>query len=334
MRRHHGLWARGLINRDSAFLSLLGNALLPTAPVPTLATCCNPLGTPRELVQDSPIQAYVSAVTMCGLIAKVSDDGDDERGWRRGFARTCRPLLGETEARAVGLLESLGFPTSKVRQALAAAEKTMEGGGDRDPAKELRGAVASTGEAYGEIVGFLGVLARRPESEVGALRSIGLELGTMIHLKDAWDDFDDDRRRGRPNPFPASSGLEQRREWLRPIFANSVAVLQQALGGISDLRYQGLIHSILIDGVGRRTNEMLARLEDYEEKEKEKQRRKREKKSRRERGEGGCCRHCDCHCCDCTDCSGCSKGCGKGGGSHCDCNPCDGDCCGCDCGCN
>lgn len=308
--------------------------------MPTLATCCNPLGMPRELVQSGPVQAYVSAVTMCGLIAKVSDDGDDERGWRRGFAKTCRPLLGETEARAVGLLESLGFPTSKVRQALAAPEKTMNRVGD--PATQLRGAVATTGEAYGEIVGFLGVLTKRADDEVRALRCVGHELGTMIHLKDGWDDFDDDRRRGRPNPFAASSTKAERREWLKPVLSNSLEVLQQAMGSLRDLRYRGLLHTILIDGATAQVTEMMTTLEEYERQEKEKRERgksKKEKKPRSKRDDNGCdCGGCDCgdcgSCCDCFRCfKSCScKGCGKGGGSHCDCNPCDGDICGCDCG--
>ena len=83
LHRHYGLWARGLVNRDSTFLTLLGGALTRDAPSFEEAMCCNPLATPRALLSDGPVIQYAGAVTLCALNAKLDDDVLDEHGWRR-----------------------------------------------------------------------------------------------------------------------------------------------------------------------------------------------------------------------------------------------------------
>jgi hypothetical protein len=323
LRQDYGLWARWLINRDSTFLTLLGSALSRESPAATSATCCNPWARPRDLFQTSSAARYAGAVTVCGLFAKLDDDADDERGPRRWLASAGRRACDESSARAIGVLHALDFPVGDVMRSLQA---------DAAQSKftpSLPVAAAPTSHAYGEIVAHVGQLTDSAPSVIDALRDIGRRLGFLIYTKDAWDDWEKDRRHGRFNPLHALADEDERRTVVLPLVTQALDSLRNSFAALPLHRNRDLLSSMLVDGAeeGVRQSIHIKRADE------ESRRRRRE---RRNKEEGGCCRHCDGGC-DCCDCCRLGKSCGsgsKGGNSMCDCNPCDGDgceCCGCDC---
>jgi len=317
LRQEFGLWSRFLINRDSTFLNLLGSAMDPHPAAFQPATCCNPLGKAHPLLPSGPVPLFVSSVTVCGLIAKLQDDMEDERGPRRMAARFCGGLLAETEAKATGLLHAWDFPTHTVRAHI-------------QPASGSAGFVEQathTGLAYAEITAFIGKLSQTSAANITALRNLGHQLGLLIHLKDAWDDFDKDRTRGRDNPLNAYPDKNKRREALRPVMESAVASLRTAFASLTLHRNRDMLNQIVIEGSERQVQEVLNIHDDFRKQKKE------NKKRRLEKDRGGCCSRCDCGGCDCCpgNCSDIGQCCRCGKSGKCDCNPCDGDCCGCDC---
>lgn len=320
LHRHHGAWARWLVNRDSTFLALLGSALAESPPRFCQTTCCNQFAAPRDLVEDSPVLQYTAAVTICGLSAKLDDDAQDERGWRRWAARLGSHTLDRPIADALGLLHGMHFPVAQVR-AWMAGQSSAESN-----TANLHDCARPTSAAYGEIVAHLATITKAPLAK-SALHQLGESLGFLIYGQDAWDDWAKDQRRGQFNPLHAFPHLSGRRRALLPHLEAALTNLRATFQSLPLRRHRDLLHAVLIEGADQR----VAQVRDGEDGAKGPE----PKLERMGRKEKRCCSKWDC--CECpADCCDCVRCCRmpKRGGSMCDCNPCDGDgieCCGCDC---
>lgn len=328
LRARYGLWSRWLINRDSTFLALTGSALAMRELEPTSATCCNPLGKKRALVQHHPQMKYAAAVTICGLAVKLRDDAGDEQGLRRHASRAGGWLLRRAVSKARVDLEAAGFPVERVAGTIGgqgAAERSGTG---------LTDAVQPVARTYGAIFGHMAGLAGTPAG-TAALTDAGAALGRMIYTVDAWEDYEADVRRRRFNPLPSSQSL--RSEMVAEAVERDLHLLTHSLTALPWQRYGTLIGALSGPMLRRRT---LARLGMAEPpplppelspniSSREERRRKREEK-KEENNEGDACGCCG-RCCNrpmrrrgrsrswCDDCcDGCSHGC-----TVC---PCDGPC--------
>ena len=321
LHRHYGAWARWLVNRDSAFLTLLGNALTDTPPELCQTTCCNKFAAPRDLVADSTVLQYTAAVTVCGLSAKLDDDAQDERGWRLHAARVRSRVLDTPIGDALSLLHAMRFPVQEVRA-------WMAGQGDIEQASAgLHECAGPTRAAYGEIVGHLAQVSGALEAKP-LLRQLGESLGFLIYAQDAWDDWARDKKRGQFNPLHAFPDLTGRRAALLPALEQALTSLRRAFDALPLRRHRDLLHVVLIAGAEERVAQVAG----------EKEPRQKHLQSPIEGTERkrSCWDKCDgCHCDECCDCCSCCRpGWTRGGSSMIDCNPCDGDgcgCCGCDC---
>ena len=315
--REFGHPSRLLVNRDAAFIGLLGLSLDPEAPRWKLSTCCNPLARPFRVADDHPAILHAAAVSVCGLAAKLADDSRDEGFFRRNAAR-CGLMVAERAVdRAVATLNSTSFPTASVFQRLEAQE-------DIEASDPLR-ADEPTAGAYGMIAAHLAGLLGIPEERV-ALRRTGEALGSLVYWRDAWQDRGRDAKRGRFNPFELLD-----RDAIGGRITSSWNGFRAALGELSFPRHRELI-TLIRDATGR---SRVAFLELHSAPDdaarREGKRRNKDRESRR-----SCWDSCDC--CDCCDCLRPRKGgccdaacdCGPGDTGCCDCNPCDGcDCCPC-----
>ncbi|MBB5032725.1 DUF5685 family protein [Prosthecobacter vanneervenii] len=321
LHRHYGAWARWLVNRDSAFLTLLGSALAEAPPVLCRTTCCNAFATPRDLVADSPVLQYTAAVTVCGLSAKLDDDAQDERGWRRHAARVGSRALDRPIGDALGLLHAMRFPVQDVRGWMA-GQADIE-----HSSASLHECARPTCAAYGEIVGHLAQVSGAPGAKP-LLHQLGESLGFLIYAQDAWEDWARDKKRGQFNPLHAFPDLVGRRAALLPKLEQALASLRCAFDALPLRRHRDLLQTVLIAGAEARVVQVAG-----DTKKGTKHVQSPIEGTRRKRS---CWDKCDgCHCGDCSDCCDCCRpGWTRGGSSMIDCNPCDGDgcgCCGCDC---
>lgn len=319
--REFGDPARLLVNRDAAFMALLGMSLDPQAPRWKERTCCNPFARPFAMADGHPAVLHAAAVSVCGLAAKLGDDSRDEGFFPRGMARIGRRLTGPATDRAVALLNSSSFPTAAVMECLDGQEAIEAA----DPLRADEPAAAAYGSIVGHLAGLLGIPGSREP-----LERTGRALGSLVYWRDAWTDRADDARRGRFNPFEAADPEAIRMR---------ISAAWEGFGGaLATLPFQR--HAELVGGVVRSTGRergsfLELRAESKEERE-ERKRRKRERNS--DRWWENCC-DC-CQCCDCCTSTGKAgargKGgccdaacdCGPGDTGCCDCNPCDGcDCC-------
>ncbi|GAA5480296.1 DUF5685 family protein [Haloferula helveola] len=323
--REFGNPSRLLVNRDATFLALVGVSLDPSPPRWRRETCCNPLAMPFPVTDDHPAVMHAAAVSVCGLATKLADDSRDEGPVRRTASRIGATLVEPATDRAVQWLNSSSFPTQRVIELLNRQEDLEA----RDPIHADR----PTSEAFGTITGHLAEVLPLP-GQGPVLHQLGSALGSLVYWRDAWDDRETDRRKGRFNPFHrvAEPAIGER--------------IQAAWSGFTDAlsKLPFVRHRELFDSLCLTTAERHGSFLELKSEEKLERRRKR----RRDREQSRCCDSCDCCPCECCNCCpSCGSGtarsaagskgcldacfdCGPGDSGCCDCCPCDGcDCCPC-----
>ncbi|WP_435892575.1 DUF5685 family protein [Oceaniferula spumae] len=293
--------ARFLVNRDSTFLALAGSALADIDTPMLERTCCNPLAKRKPVSCHAPSLSYAAAVTVSGLAAKLDDNTQDERGWRKQLPRLASSTLAPARDKAIGVLNSAQFPTMELIDHLGQQESIEQGKAGFMAASE------PTAQAYGRIFSHLAEIHLRPLAKLPLFR-LGSSLGRLIYWKDALDDWQDDQRRGRFNPLNHQSPDE-----LPDLVRAEFDQLQTATAEIPWRRHSGLIGSVIGHTVHHH-QEMLGGPGIGGGKKKKKDHSWLD------------CWGCDCCCCDCGSCS---TGADASGGccSGCDCCPCD--CCSC-----
>lgn len=195
LRMDYGLPMRFLVNRDATFLSILGNGLKEVPESPVQATCCNPLGRRRWVVQDGDAVRYAAAVTICGLKAKLADELTDRRRSPARFAlRGVNGALNTTAARAEKHLCEREFPVREVLQALG-RQDALEREATREGKIDLKLLSGPTSFAFGHILAHTAGRGREP------LEQIGRSLGRLIYIMDAWMDRARDAQSRQFNPF-------------------------------------------------------------------------------------------------------------------------------------
>lgn len=304
LRRDYGLPMRFLVNRDATFLSILGTALHPDSASPVYATCCNPLGIPRPVVQEGDAVSYAAAVTLCGLSAKLDDEVLDRRSRPAGIAcRGLRGVLSRPICRAEATLKGRGFPVAAVRDALS-EQSFLEEEACARGRPDLDALCRPSAFAFGQIVAHTGERAGK------ALERIGESLGRLMYTLDAFVDRQRDERSRQFNPFLLRPGLM---EEVPDFLERDLQAISVALGELPLMRHRDVLAEVLGSGLRRTCTAMWSGRASGRPGAPEE--RKRGKRSGQDLC-GGCCDGWGC--CDCAEC----------GLSCCDC---DGFFCGCDC---
>jgi hypothetical protein len=324
--REFGDPARLLVNRDAAFMGLLGTSLDPEPPRSKTGTCCNPFARPFAVVDEHPAVLHAAAVSVCGLAVKLADDSRDEGLLRRGAALFGRHLTESTADRAVAHLNGTSFPTARVMEWLEGQEAIESTEPDR--------ADEPTAAAYGIIVSHLAGLTGVPDSRE-PLERTGRALGSLVYWRDAWTDREDDAKRGRFNPFAVlDAGVIHKR------IAAAWTGLGEAVGVLPFRRNAGLLAGVVRTTGSERRSFLELRMQSPEERREAKRQRRERRREERKQGDRSWVDCCDCT--SCCDCCGGAKGargakggccdaafdCGPGDTGCCDCCPCDGcNCC-------
>lgn len=230
LAREYSAPARILVNRDAAFLGLLGLALDPEEPHWKPATCCNPLARPFPVADDHPAIEHAAAVTICGLAAKLEDDRRDENSGRRGVSRIARWMLTPAVDGALATLNGGGFPAGEVLDTLA-GQTNLE---IENPTR----ADEPTATAYAAFTGHLASITGTQASRA-RLEQLGRALGSLVYWRDAWVDRAEDERKGHFNAF-LCLGLETSRTRIAIAWHN----FREALAGLPLHR-----HALLLDRV-------------------------------------------------------------------------------------
>lgn len=262
-----GTCSRATLNYDMTFMALVRLALTGETPVFTRRRCVvHPV---HRRVMAEP-NASLTMTALCSALLtyhKVADDKADETGLRFIRAEAVTPVVAGARRRALRRMadgqkpQGEGItPDGQVLDGLVAdcMQALAETESKRPPS------VDQPAELFGVMMGDM--LAFGLEGDAARLaRDIGRHTGRWVYILDAADDYEEDVRRKRYNPYVCLYGEgmttlpEERKQEIRTALIGELVEIEAAfdLMEIPDRNLDGVLRNILYEGMPRVADRVL-----------------------------------------------------------------------------
>lgn len=236
--RSFGVFARFTLSYDFAFLAMLKTALdREICPETERCACIAHPFCKRIRVRENAAMQMAARAAMISVYYKLLDDREDEGFFRRIGAVLLLPFAKRARRKALAFADGAAADEAAAKmsaaQAQLEAEKCQIPDAAAEPTANFLAAVLKNCAATAE--------------QAAVLERFGYLLGRYVYLCDALDDLEDDRRRGRYNPFLYAGGEAA-------IAAKNALFLTTAeLSDDFDLlelhRYEGILENIIRIGL-------------------------------------------------------------------------------------
>ena len=236
--RSFGVFARFTLSYDFAFLAMLKTALdREICPETERCACIAHPFCKRIRVRENAAMQMAARAAMISVYYKLSDDREDEGFFRRIGAALLLPFAKRARRKALAFADGAAADEAAAKmsaaQAQLEAEKCQIPDAAAEPTANFLAAVLKNCAATAE--------------QAAVLERFGYLLGRYVYLCDALDDLEDDRQRGRYNPFLYAGGEAA-------IAAKNALFLTTAeLSDDFDLlelhRYEGILENIIRIGL-------------------------------------------------------------------------------------
>ena len=233
-----GVFARFTLSYDFAFLAMLKTALdSEICPETERCACIAHPFCKRIRVRENAAMQMAARAAMISVYYKLLDDREDEGFFRRIGAVLLLPFAKRARRKALAFADGAAADEAAAKmsaaQAQLEAEKCQIPDAAAEPTANFLAAVLKNCAATAE--------------QAAVLERFGYLLGRYVYLCDALDDLEDDRRRGRYNPFLYAGGEAA-------IAAKNALFLTTAeLSDDFDLlelhRYEGILENIIRIGL-------------------------------------------------------------------------------------
>ena len=192
MKKHTGNLSPVTITYDSVFLALVRMAYIPDSELGSSMRRCiaHPAKKKCILTDNSAIEYTARAFAILSYY-KMKDDLADEGVGKRMLVNLTRPVLASAKKRAD--LEPLAEIVKDRLEKITKIEK------------ERRPSIDEPAELFGELLGEIFAYGLDGADRV-VTYECGYHLGKFILLVDAIDDYEDDLRTGKYNPYVISYG--------------------------------------------------------------------------------------------------------------------------------
>ena len=183
----------GTLSYDFAFLAIIRMTLEGIHPEFEERRCAAHPFKKRPAVKTNSALEYCSAAAAILSYGKCMDDISDEKGLVRLRARLALPFFKGARKKALKKFPELSALDEKVSELLSEMSIVEKDTSSHPSADRL-------GEIFGFILGeIISFGLEGIKAKLGA--SLGRAIGHWLYLTDAADDYEDDARRGRFNPF-------------------------------------------------------------------------------------------------------------------------------------
>ena len=236
--RSFGVFARFTLSYDFAFLAMLKTAFdSEICPETERCACIAHPFCKRIRVRENAAMQMAARAAMISVYYKLLDDRKDEGFLKRLGAALLLPFAKRARRRALSFGDGVAADAAAAEMSAAQgqleAEKCQIPDAAAEPTANFLAAVLKNCAATAE--------------QAAVLERFGYLLGRYIYLCDALDDLEDDRRRGRYNPFLYAGGEAA-------IAAKNALFLTTAeLSDDFDLlelhRYEGILENIIRIGL-------------------------------------------------------------------------------------
>ncbi len=187
MKRHTGALSNVTLSYDSVLLALVRMLYIPDSEISAEKKRCiaHPLKKRCMLTENSATE-YTARAFAILTYHKALDDIKDERGFKRVAVGTVKPIISSGAKRA-----DISYISDICAKKLSEIDK-LEG----EKTASVDAPAALFGELLGEIFAY-----GLPERDAIAPREFGYRLGRFIYAIDAAEDYDEDRKSGKYNPY-------------------------------------------------------------------------------------------------------------------------------------
>lgn len=194
MKKHTGALSNVTLSYDSVFLALVRMLYIDDAAFSARRRRCiaHPLKK-RPMLDENEAIKYTARAFAVLTYYKLRDDLHDERGLKRLASGAVQPITSHANAKA-----SLGALGEIVADRLAKIDAL-----EAEKCQSVDAPAALFGELLGEIFA-----AGLPEGERLVPYELGYHLGKFIYAADAAEDYAEDKKRGRYNPYVLLYGGE------------------------------------------------------------------------------------------------------------------------------
>lgn len=236
--RSFGVFARFTLSYDFAFLAMLKTALdSEICPETERCACIAHPFCKRIRVRENAAMQMAARAAMISVYYKLLDDRADEGFFRRIGAALLLPFARRARRKALAFADGAAADEAAAKMSAAQAQLETEKCPIPDAAAE-------------PTANFLAAVLKNcaaTAEQAAVLERFGYLLGRYVYLCDALDDLEDDRRRGRYNPFLYAGGEAA-------IAAKNALFLTTAeLSDDFDLlelhRYEGILENIIRIGM-------------------------------------------------------------------------------------
>lgn len=192
MKRHTGTLSNLTLSYDSVFLALVRMLYLDDEHFSCSSRRCiaHPAAK-RPMMDENPALVYTARAFAILTYYKMRDDLDDERGMRRVASLALQPISSHSKKRAaISELEAV------VAERLAKIRGLEDSGCD---------SVDKPASVFGELLGEIFAHGLDPDKRLVPY-TLGYHLGRFIYAADAAEDYEEDRRGGKYNPYVIGYG--------------------------------------------------------------------------------------------------------------------------------
>lgn len=178
---------------------------------------------------------YAADMNVLFSYYKCRDDWEDERKvWKLAYEKLLKPKYRKVEG-------AYGEKVLRVDRLLGEISQ-----GERGHEQNIDQMAGRFGEVMAEIFAW-----NRDEWEE-SLRRIGFYLGKFVYLMDAYEDLDEDRKKGTYNPFSELSKSGEFEDSSRNILTMMMAECSREFETLPILKDVEILRNILYSGVWRR----------------------------------------------------------------------------------
>ena len=194
MKKHTGTFSNVTLTYDSVFLALARMLFVPDEAFAVEKKRCiaHPMKR-RPMLKMNDALEYTARVFAIFSYYKMRDDFADEGFWKKLALTTVRPILshGNKKAKMPSLSEIISSKLDEITALESAGCKSVD----------------EVAEPFGELLGevFAGGLEG---SDRLVMYECGYHLGKFIYAADAAEDYEEDRRLGKYNPYVLAYGGE------------------------------------------------------------------------------------------------------------------------------
>ncbi|MCF0134139.1 MAG: hypothetical protein HUJ72_09760 [Blautia sp.] len=231
LKGRFGIAGQLSISYDLTFLVLLLDGLYEP-PVQKGSSRCAVHPIQRQSVRKSAVTEYAADMNLLLTYYKCMDDWADEKD----VINLAYAKLLEEKKKEVA--ERYPDKAEKIQNGLLELSK-METAGEKD--------IDRVSGCFGEI--FSEILAYRTDMWEASLRKIGFYLGKFIYIMDAFEDVEEDRKKGNYNPFSDVYRMENFETDVRQILLLMMTEVGKEYEKLPIFRHAGILRNILYSGV-------------------------------------------------------------------------------------